>query len=94
MSSRPVRQLLTLVMDVLVVVAVVLVLHVVVEFFGALAMQPWGRTVVAATGHLVVPLNVEAIGTPYGGAFDVDAGLTVLLLLAVEWALGAARGAS
>ncbi len=93
-SSRPVRQILTVVMDLLVIVAVILVFRVVVGFFGALASEAWGKSVLAATRPIVLPLNLKAIATPYGGAFDVDASITVLALLVVEWALGIARRAS
>lgn len=94
MAARPVRTLLTFVMDLLVIVAVVVVLRVVVEFFGALASQAWGKSLLSATRVLVVPFGIERITTPYGGFFNVSASLTVLLLLGVEWALGVARRAS
>lgn len=93
-SSRPVRTLLTVIMDLLFVVALILVARIVIEFFGALAAQAWGKSVVSATSVLVIPFGVEDIATPYGGAFNVSASLTVLVLLAIEWALGVARRAS
>jgi hypothetical protein len=89
-----VRQILTIVMDLLVILAVILVLRIVVEFFGVLAAQSWGKSLLSVTRFLVVPFKLKAIATPYGGAFDIDASATVLLLLAVEWALGVARRAS
>jgi hypothetical protein len=94
LAGRHVRSLLTVVMDLLVVVAIILVLRVVVEFFGALTAAAWGKSTLAATRVLVVPWKVKPVSTPYGGAFDIDASLTVLLLLAAEWALGIARRAS
>lgn len=94
MASRSVRSLLTVIMDLLVIVAVIVVVRVVVEFFGALAAEQIGKGVLAATRFLVVPFGVSPVRTPYGGAFDVNAALTVLLLLAVEWGLGVARRAS
>lgn len=94
MASRPVRTILTVVMDLLVIVAVILVLRVVVGFFGALASAEWAKGLLAATRVLVLPFGLEAINTPYGGEFDVSASLTVLALLGVEWALGVARRAS
>lgn len=94
MAARPVRTLLTIVMDLLFVVAVILVVRIVVEFFGVLTAQAWAKAVVNATNILVAPFGIEPIPTPYGGVFDVNAALTVLLLLAIEWALGVARRAS
>jgi hypothetical protein len=94
MPSKAVRQLLTIVMDVLVIAAVIVVLRVVVQFFGVLAAEAWGKSVVSATHFLVVPFGIRPIVTPYGGIFDVTAALTVLVLLAAEWALGMARQAS
>jgi hypothetical protein len=94
MAGSPVRSALTIVMDLLVVVAVIVVLRVVIEFFGTLSAEAWGKSVLGATRILVVPFHIKRIATPYGGSFDFDASLTVLLLLAVEWALGNARRAS
>lgn len=91
MASRPVRTIIHVVMDVVFVLAVIDVVRVVVEFFGALAGQSWAKTFLKATGALVLPLGVKGIATPYGGVFDVGASITVLLLLAVEWGLGIAR---
>lgn len=94
MASRTVRSLLTVVMDLLFVVAIVMVLRIVVLFFGGLAAQTWGRSLVSATRVLVVPFGIKPIVTPYGGVFDVNGALTVLVLLGIEWALGMARRAS
>lgn len=91
-ASRPVRTLLLVVMDVLVFIAIVLVLRVVVQFFGSLAVASWGKQVVHYTRFLVIPFGVKAVTTPYGGSFDTAATVTVVVLLGVEWALGLARG--
>lgn len=90
-SSTPVRTVLTVIMDVLVAVAIALTIRLVVQFFGALAAQGWGEAILALTDPLVLPLGVEAIKTPYGGVFDVDAALTVVLILVVEWVLSIVR---
>jgi hypothetical protein len=92
--SRPVRSLLTVLMDLLVIVAAVLVLRSIVVFFGVLASQAWGKAVASLTTYLVLPLRLQPISTPYGGTFGLAAAVTVLVLLAVEWALGIARRAS
>ncbi len=68
MSSKPVRTLITIIMDLLVVVAIVLTVRLCVVFFGQLAAQGWGQTVIALTNPLIIPFGVAAIKTPYGGS--------------------------
>jgi uncharacterized membrane protein YccF (DUF307 family) len=91
-GSRSIRSIITILMNLLIVVAVLDTIRIVVEFFGALASQTWGLAAIRVTDLAVVPFGVEAIKTPYGGAFDVDAALTVGALLLAEWVLSALRG--
>lgn len=91
MPSKPVRTILTVVMDLLVVLAIAETGRLVVGFFGTLASQGWGEAVLAITKVFTIPLGVEAIKTPYGGVFDVDAALTIMVLMLGEWALGMVR---
>lgn len=91
MSAKPIRSLITTFMNVLVIVAVLVAVGMVIEFFGALSAQVWGQAVVRVADILTVPFGVVAIKTGYGGVFDVNAGLTVLVLLLAEWALSAVR---
>ena len=90
-KSSPVRTLITLLMDFLVVVAVVLVAHMVIVFFGQLAGQAWAKGIVALTSKAVIPFGVASIKTPYRGVFDVNAAGTVFVLLGIEWVLGGVR---
>ena len=90
-AASPARRFITVVMDVLFAVAVVLVVHLVVTFFGALSSQEWGKGVLGLTRLAVIPFGIEAVKTPYGGAFDINAAATVLALLAAEWVLGLVR---
>lgn len=90
-STSPVRTILTVIMDVLIVVAVALTLRLAIEFFGALSAQGWGQAVIALTDPFTLPLGLESIKTPYGGVFDVDAAVTVVLILLAEWLLSVAR---
>lgn len=78
-------------MNVLVALAFLLTARVVVEFFGALAMTTAGEVIVTATDRLVLPIGITAARTPYGGMFDADAALTVVLVLLVEWVLSIVR---
>jgi hypothetical protein len=90
-SSRP-RGVLTVVMNVLVFVAILLTIRLVVMFFGQIASQEWAKTVVSVTDLVVVPFGIDAIKTPYGGVFDANAALTILLVLVIEWVLSLIRG--
>ena len=78
-------------MNVLVAVAILLTARLVVEFFGQLAAQQWGKALVALSHPLIIPLGVEGIKTPYGGVFDVNVALMILLVLAAEWILSGIR---
>ena len=91
MNSSPVRTLITIVMDLLVVVAIVLTARLCVVFFGQLMAQGWGKTIVALTSPLVVPFGVSAIKTPYGGVFQVNVALTIVVVLLAEWVLSGIR---
>lgn len=90
-NSKPVRSVLTILMDILIVVAIAETLRLVVRFFGQLAAQGWGEVVIAFTNPVTLQLGAEAIKTPYGGVFDVNAAVTVVILLVAEWALSVAR---
>jgi hypothetical protein len=85
------RVITTVVMDLIVVVAVVGLTHLVVSFFGSMAGTSWGKGLLGLTRFAVVPMGIPSIATPYGGFFVVDAVVTVLVLLAVEWVLGVLR---
>ena len=91
MSSRPMRSLISVVMNVLVVVAVLLTIRIVVVFFGALASQAWAGPIITITDYLTIPFGVEAFKTPYGGVFDADAAITIGVLLLAEWVLSLMR---
>ncbi len=91
MSARPVRTLITIVMDLFVVVAIALTARLCVVFFGQLAAQGWGKTIIALTNPLVIPFGVSAIKTPYGGSFEVATALTIVVVLLLEWMLSGIR---
>jgi hypothetical protein len=90
-QNKPVRQVLTIVMDLLVIVAVADTVRMVVRFFGAFADKSWGELIVALTSPITIGFGFEAIKTPYSGVFDVNAALTVLAVLVVEWVLSIVR---
>jgi hypothetical protein len=78
-------------MDILVVVAIAETLRLVVLFFGTLESAKWGEVVVALTNPLTLPLGFEDIKTPYGGVFEIDAAVTIVIVLVVEWVLSVIR---
>jgi len=90
-ASRPVPRALTIIMDVLVVVAVCLTIGVVVRFFGTLANTPVGESYLSFASIITLKLGISSVSTPYGGLFDVNAVVTVAIVLVAEWALSVAR---
>jgi len=90
-DAKPVRTILTVVMDLLVVVAIAETLRIVVMFFGQLASQGWGKVVIALTDPITIDFGAKAITTPYGGKFDVDAAITVVIVLVIEFVLSVVR---
>lgn len=90
-SSRPLRTIITVIMDVLVIVAVVLCAAIVVAFFGAVNGTEWGKAVVGIGNVMTLPLGVEDIANNYGGVFDVNAAATVVGFLVIEWLLSVVR---
>lgn len=90
-AAKPMRTLLSVVMDLLIIVAVVLVLRILVEFFGALTAQPWSDGFLRLTNALVLPLDLPDHTNEYGGFFDMDATVTILGTLLLEWVTGITR---
>ena len=91
MSARPVSTFITIIMDLLVVLAVILTASVVVQFFGSLAAQTWGQAIVKIGDLMTLPAGIAAIKTPYGGIFDANAVLTIVVFLLAEWVLSVVR---
>ena len=94
MSPKPARTIVTIIMNVLIACAIAITARLVVEFFGQLAAQGWGKALVALTNPILIPFGVDAIKTPYGGVFDVDAAIMVAVFLGAEWILSGIRSRS
>lgn len=92
MSARPIRTLITIVMNVLVVVAVLLTAALVIRFFGAFAATGWGKALVRMADLVTLPAGVADLKTPYGGLFDGNIAITVAVALLAEWVLAVFRG--
>jgi len=86
-----VRPAFTIVMNLLVAGAAALTVRLIVVFFGQLAAQGWSEAVVALTNPITLPVGLDGIKTPYGGVFDVEAAVTIVVLLAGEWVLSVFR---
>jgi len=86
-----VRLLLTVVMNVLLVVAALLLARIVIGFFGRFDASPLATQFMDLTAPLVRDLGFDAIKTPYGGTFDVDAGVMLVVAFAAEWLVAVVR---
>lgn len=91
MASRPVARALTIIMDVLVVVAICLTIGIVVRFFGTLGDSSVGVSYLRFVSLITAPFGFDAVNTPYGGQFDVNVAATVGIVLVAEWILSVAR---
>ena len=85
--TNPVRVILVVAMNVAFALAIALAIRLGVAFFGGISSSWVGELVIHLTDPLVLPFGIEAIKTPYGGVFDVDAALTIGVLLIAEWLL-------
>lgn len=91
MAARSGRGFVTVIMDIFVVLAIAEAVRLVVSFFGKIAAQGWADAVIALTNPITLPLGFEAIKTPYGGVFDVNAAVTVVAFVLVESVLSLVR---
>ena len=85
------RLLLTLVMDALLLVAALLLLRVVVEFFGQVSGQSWAVQIHRLSSLVVLPFPFRTTPSPYHGVFDVNASATLPVALVAEWVVGMVR---
>lgn len=79
------KLLLTVVMNLLLFVAALLLARIVIDFFGRLGSEPLAAQYMRLTSPLVPSLDLGSITTPYRGVFDYSAGATLLGVLAAEW---------
>jgi hypothetical protein len=91
MGGRAARTVLTVVVDILIVLAIALACRQFIVFSSRIAHQSWAQAFDALTSRFVIPFGVADIKTPYGGVFDVDNALTVLILVGAEWVLSGLR---
>jgi hypothetical protein len=89
--SRPIRTVITVVANVLVVVALLLAVRLIALFTAQFTASGWGSVVITATNFLVIPFGFAGIKTPYGGYFSVNTAVTIVVVLIVEWVLTRVR---
>jgi hypothetical protein len=81
------QRLITFSMNVLVAIAIIEAIRVVVAYFGVLSGTSVGELYLRASTVLVFPLGFPAVRSLYGGTFDVNAAMTVIICLVLEWIL-------
>jgi len=91
MRANPFANLLGLIVNVFVVLAVAMVVVTAVRFFGAISAHPVGQIIVDLGSMITIPLGINLIKTPFGGVFDANAALTAGIFLLVEWLASALR---
>ncbi len=74
-------------MDALVVIAAGLAFRVVVQYFGVLAGTTLGSAYLRVSAIFVLPLGLSDVRSLYGGSFDANAALTVIICLIAEFGL-------
>ena len=80
-------------MDSALVLAVLVLMRMLVGYFGSTAVAPVGRWFLTVTSPLVPPLaGGHLVPTPYGGQFSVDATAVIVILLLIEWAFAVGFG--
>lgn len=90
-GASPVRTVLTVLMDLLIVAAIVGLAALIIAFFGQLMAQPGMRQGYSLAVKVVLPFGIKSIPTPYGGIFDLDAVASIVLYVVLEWIVGMVR---
>ena len=85
------RLLLTIVMDLLLLLAALVLARIVIAFFGHLSSAAWAKQLMGYTRLLVHSFGLGHMKTPYGGVFDYDEGAVLGVVLVAEWAVAFAR---
>ena len=91
MGGKALRTLLSVIVNILIVLAIALAIRQATVFSRQIAHQGWAQAYDALTSRLVIGFGFTSIKTPYGGVFDLNNALTVLLALVAEWGLSAVR---
>jgi hypothetical protein len=85
------RLLLTVVMNVLLIAAGLLLARIVIAFFGRFDAIQWASRFMDLTAPMVPALKLGSMPSPYAGIYDFNAGAALVGVLAVEWLLALVR---
>lgn len=90
-GAGAVRNVIGVVIAVIVVVMLAVLVRIVFEFFGPLQQGDLYRQLVVWTDRLLLPVTVAGFKTPYAGEFNVQATLSLVAYLFLEYVLTALR---
>jgi hypothetical protein len=93
-AGKAVHTVLSIVVWVLILVLVALSIRQVILFSGQVASQDWAMAFRMLADNLVIPFDQKDVRSPYGGKFDVDNALTIVLVLVAEWGMSRVRDAA
>jgi hypothetical protein len=93
-AGKAVHTVLSIVVWVLILVLVALSVRQVILFSGQIASQDWAMAFRMLADNLVIPFDQQDVRSPYGGKFDVDNALTIVLVLVAEWGMSRVRDAA
>jgi hypothetical protein len=93
-AGKAVHTVLSIVVWVLILVLVALSIRQVILFSGQVASQDWAMAFRMFADNLVIPFDQQDVRSPYGGKFDVDNALTIVLVLVAEWGMSRVRDAA
>jgi len=91
MRADPFASALTVIINLLIILAGVMVIVTTVRFFGALSAHPAGQIIVELGSIITIPFGINLIKTPFGGVFDANTALTAGSLLLAEWVVSGLR---
>jgi len=86
-----IRLALLLVMNLLFVFCLLLVVRLFLLLFHPLSTLPVYKPLTALTAPLVLPAGMSNIPSQFNGFFEVNAAVTILLILVLEYLLGTVR---
>lgn len=86
-----IRTMMTIAIDVLFLIALALLVRLFMSFFQPLRATALYGPLVGLTDPLVLPLGIARIATPFRGFFEVNAAVTILAILVVEYLLAVVR---
>lgn len=91
MRADPLALMLTVIINLLIILAGMMVIVTTVRFFGALSAHPAGQIIVELGSMITIPFGINLTKTPFGGVFDANTALTAGSFLLAEWVINGLR---